>query len=71
MLAAGAPLGLGVDGSASNDASNMILETRQALYLQRLRYDAEKITPQLVLGWATKGSAQLLGRTDLGELAVG
>ncbi|RMU60058.1 Hydroxydechloroatrazine ethylaminohydrolase [Pseudomonas syringae pv. syringae] len=71
LLAAGAPLGLGVDGSASNDASNMILETRQALYLQRLRYGAEKITPQLVLGWATKGSAQLLGRTDLGELAVG
>lgn len=71
LIAAGAPLGLGVDGSASNDASNMILETRQALYLQRLRYGAEKITPQLVLGWATKGSAQLLGRTDLGELAVG
>src|SRR5471030_2822350 len=38
LLAAGAPIGLGVDGSASNDASNMILETRQALYIQRLRY---------------------------------
>ena len=71
LIAAGAPLGLGVDGSASNDASNMMLETRQALYLQRLRYGAEKITPELVLGWATKGSAQLLGRTDIGELAVG
>ncbi|MEE3916282.1 8-oxoguanine deaminase [Pseudomonas viridiflava] len=71
LIAAGAPLGLGVDGSASNDASNMMLETRQALYLQRLRYGAEKITPELVLGWAIKGSAQLLGRTDIGELAVG
>jgi 8-oxoguanine deaminase len=41
---AGALFGLGVDGSASNDASNMILEARQALYIQRLRYGAEKIT---------------------------
>lgn len=71
LEAAGAPLGLGVDGSASNDASNMILEARQALYIQRLRYGAEQITPQRVLGWASKGSAQLLGRSDIGELAVG
>ena len=71
LEAAGAPIGLGVDGSASNDASNMILEARQALYLQRLRYGAEKITPELALGWATKGSAKLLGRDDLGQLAVG
>jgi 8-oxoguanine deaminase len=68
---AGAPLGLGVDGSASNDASNMILEARQALYLQRLRYGAAAIMPERVLGWATRGSAQLLGRTDVGELAPG
>jgi 8-oxoguanine deaminase len=71
LEAAGAPLGLGVDGSASNDASNMILEARQALYIQRLRYGAEQITPQRVLGWASKGSAKLLGRSDIGELAVG
>ncbi|MEQ7921035.1 8-oxoguanine deaminase [Xanthomonas sp. WHRI 1810A] len=71
LIAAGAPVGLGVDGSASNDASNMMLEAKQALYLQRLRYGAEKITPELVLGWATQGSAQLLGRSDIGELAVG
>ncbi len=71
LIAAGVPLGLGVDGSASNDASNMLLEARQALYLQRLRYGAPAITPEKVLGWATKGSAQLLGRPDLGELAVG
>ncbi|MBN7116397.1 8-oxoguanine deaminase [Ectopseudomonas oleovorans] len=71
LEAAGAPLGLGVDGSASNDTSNMILEARQALYIQRLRYGAEQITPQRVLGWASKGSAKLLGRSDIGELAVG
>ncbi len=71
LEAAGAPLGLGVDGSASNDASNMILEARQALYIQRLRYGAEAITPQRVFGWATRGSARLLGRSDIGELAVG
>lgn len=71
LEAAGAPLGLGVDGSASNDASNMILEARQALYIQRLRYGAEAITPQRVLAWATRGSARLLGRSDIGELAVG
>lgn len=71
LEAAGAPVGLGVDGSASNDASNMILEARQALYLQRLRYGAELITPERALGWATRGSAQLLGRSDIGELAVG
>ncbi|MDH1262412.1 8-oxoguanine deaminase [Pseudomonas sp. GD03944] len=71
LEAAGAPIGLGVDGSASNDASNMILEARQALYIQRLRYGAEKITPERTLGWASKGSARLLGRSDIGELAVG
>jgi len=71
LEAAGAPIGLGVDGSASNDASNLILEARQALYLQRLRYGAEKITPELALGWATQGSARLLGRGDIGELALG
>ncbi|TFF38961.1 8-oxoguanine deaminase [Pseudomonas sp. RIT623] len=69
--AAGATVGLGVDGSASNDASNMILEARQALYLQRLRYGAERITPERALGWATRGSAKLLGRGDIGELALG
>lgn len=67
----GVPVGLGVDGSASNDASNMILEARQALYLQRLRYGAEQITPERALGWATQGSARLLGRQDIGELAPG
>jgi len=68
---AGVALGLGVDGSASNDASNLILETRQALYLQRLRYGAQAITPARALDWATRGSARLLGRDDIGELAPG
>ncbi|MFM5573657.1 8-oxoguanine deaminase [Aeromonas sp. 602200] len=71
LEAAGAPVGLGVDGSASNDASNLMQEARQALYLQRLRYGAERITPRKVLEWATVGSARLLGRRDLGELLPG
>ena len=68
---AGSTIGLGVDGSASNDGSNMIAELRQAMYLQRLRYGASKITHQKAYHWATKGSAALLGRDDIGEIAVG
>ncbi|WP_411374343.1 8-oxoguanine deaminase [Arthrobacter sp. MPF02] len=67
---AGVPVGLGVDGSASNDASNMILEARQALYLQRLRYGAD-VPVERALGWATRGSAAVLGRPTLGQLAPG
>jgi len=67
---AGSPIGLGVDGSASNDASSMIHEARQALYLQRLKYGAD-IPVVRALGWATRGSARALGRDDLGVLAVG
>ena len=68
---AGVTIGLAVDGSASNDASNLIAEVRQALYLQRLRYGAANISHQDVLRWATKGSAQLLGRSDIGLLSAG
>ena len=72
LMQAGSPIGLGVDGSASGDASNLILEARQAMYLQRLKYGAEIITTELALGWATTGSAQLLGREQhLGQLAIG
>lgn len=71
LEAAGCPVGIGVDGSASNDGSNMITEVRQALLLQRLRYGAEKITHQKVLDWATNGSARCLGRDDIGDIAVG
>ena len=67
---AGAPVGLGVDGSASNDASTMMPEARQALYLQRLKYGAS-VPVARALGWATRGSARVLGRDDLGVLAVG
>ena len=68
---AGSPLGLGVDGSASNDGSNMIQEVRMAFLLQRLRHGAEVITHESALRWATQGSARCLGREDIGEIAVG
>jgi len=68
---AGVPLGLGVDGSASNDASNLMREVRQALYLQRLRYGADRVTCARALDWGTKGSAAVLGRTDIGSIEVG
>jgi len=68
---AGCAVGLGVDGSASNDGSNMIAELRQGMYLQRLRYGASKITHEHVYDWASTGSAKLLGRNDIGEIATG
>ena len=68
---AGCTVGLGVDGSASNDGSNMIAELRQGMYLQRLRYGASKITHNHTYEWASKGSAKLLGRNDIGEIEIG
>ncbi|MDN5807329.1 MAG: 8-oxoguanine deaminase [Brevibacterium sp.] len=68
---AGVNVGLGVDGSASNDASNLIREVRQALYIQRLRYGSEAVTSARVLDWATRGSAAALGREDIGRIEVG
>lgn len=68
---AGCNLGLAVDGSASNDCSNMIQEVRQSLLQQRLRYGAEVITAERVLGYATTGSAKVLHRPSLGQFAVG
>lgn len=68
---AGAPVGLGVDGSASNDGSSLAAEIRSALYLQRLRYGASAITPERAYGWATRGSARCLGRDDIGVIDVG
>ncbi len=67
----GCIIGLGVDGSASNDGSNMINEVRQAMYLQRLKYGASKVTHNRALEWATSGSAKLLGRDDIGEIVIG
>ncbi|MFT6287346.1 MAG: 8-oxoguanine deaminase [Halieaceae bacterium] len=71
LEAAGVKVGLAVDGSASNDASNMIAETRLALYLQRLRYGSSAVTHFDALRWATSGSAAVLGRDDIGEIAPG
>lgn len=70
LEAAGSPVGLGVDGSASNDGSNMMQEVRQALYLQRLKYGAD-VSHFDAFRWATEGSAKMLGRNDIGSLAVG
>lgn len=75
-LAAGAPVGLGVDGSASNDSSHMLAEARQALLLNRLAVappfgDGDQMSAREALGLATKGGARVLGRTDIGALAVG
>ncbi|MEL6870460.1 MAG: 8-oxoguanine deaminase [Pseudomonadota bacterium] len=68
---AGCAIGLGVDGSASNDCSNMIGEARQAMLLQRLRYGAEHVSHLDALRWATAGGARLLHRPMLGTLAPG
>lgn len=71
LEAAGCPVGLGVDGSASNDASNLIGEARQALLLQRLHYGAGRVGHRDVLRWVTEGGARCLGRPDLGRIAPG
>ncbi|WP_373086963.1 8-oxoguanine deaminase [Zhongshania sp.] len=71
LEAAGCPLGLGVDGSASNDGSNMISEVRQAMLLQRLRYGAARVSHFDAWRWATAGGAAVLGREDIGAIAVG
>ncbi|SMC44291.1 8-oxoguanine deaminase [Rhizobium sp. RU36D] len=72
LEAAGSPVGLGVDGSASNDGSNMMEEVRHALMVNRLHYkSAEDVTHRDALRWATEGSARCLGRKDIGRIAVG
>src|SRR5580698_2055323 len=68
---AGSAVGLGVDGSASNDSSNMMEAIRHALMIGRLRYGADKVTHRDVLRWATEGSARCLGRSDIGRIAEG
>ena len=71
LEAAGASVGLGVDGSASNDSSNMIQEVRQAFLLQRIRYGSAGISHEDALRWGTNGGAQVLHRPDLGTLEPG
>jgi 8-oxoguanine deaminase len=69
LEAAGSPVGLGVDGSASNDASNLIEAVRHAFLLQRLMRGAEQVSHMDALRWATRGSAACLGRADIGAIA--
>ncbi|MBV9980500.1 8-oxoguanine deaminase [Bradyrhizobium sp.] len=71
MEAAGVGIGLGVDGSASNDESNLMQEVRAAFLLQRARYGVSRVSHKDALRWATKGSAACIGRPELGEIAVG
>jgi cytosine/adenosine deaminase-related metal-dependent hydrolase len=72
LLDAGAPVGLGVDGSASNDSSNMMAELRQALLAHRHHPDpARWVTAEEVFWMATRGGARCLGRDDIGSLEPG
>jgi cytosine/adenosine deaminase-related metal-dependent hydrolase len=80
MLDAGVPVGLGVDGSASNDGAQMLGEARQALLLARVGRSLEpfgcdhgpaEMTARDALALATRGGAQVLGRPDIGHLAPG
>ena len=68
---AGVSVGIGVDGSASNDCSNLIREIRMAFLLQRLHSESQTITHLDAIRWATQGSAQCLNRDDIGVLEVG
>jgi 8-oxoguanine deaminase len=72
LLDAGAPVGLGVDGSASNDTSNMMAELRQALLAHRPGHAPDRwLSARDVLGMATRGGARCLGRDDVGSLEPG
>jgi cytosine/adenosine deaminase-related metal-dependent hydrolase len=75
-LAAGVPVGLGVDGSASNDGSHMLAEARQALLLNRLAAapsleGGDLMGTRTALELATRGGAAVLGRSDIGVLEPG
>ncbi len=69
--AAGSAVGLGVDGSSSNDSSNMMEAVRHSLMLQRLQYGASPSRHLDALRWATEGGAKCLGRDDIGRIAPG
>lgn len=71
MRDAGVPVGLGVDGSASNDVGNLMSEARQTMLLQRVANGADAMSVREALEIATRGGAQVLGRHDCGQIAVG
>lgn len=71
MCNAGVSVGLGVDGSASNDAGNLISEARQAMLLQRVAQGADAMSARKALEIATRGGADVLGRPECGRIAVG
>jgi cytosine/adenosine deaminase-related metal-dependent hydrolase len=71
MRDAGVKVGLGVDGSASNDAGNLVAEARMAMLLQRVARGADAMSAREALEIATLGGAQVLGREDLGSVEPG
>jgi cytosine/adenosine deaminase-related metal-dependent hydrolase len=72
MLNHQVPVGLGVDGSASNDSSNLLNEARMAFLMARVReLDAAAMTAREALELATLGGAKVLGRDDIGSLTPG
>ena len=71
MRDAGVKVGLGVDGSASNDVGNLVLEARQSMLLQRVSLGADAMSAREALRIATRGGAEVLGRDDCGQIAIG
>lgn len=71
FLDKGVPVGLGVDGSASNDSSNMLSEARQAMLVSRVKAGVSSMPAREALRLATKGGADVLGRNDIGSIEPG
>ncbi len=71
MLELGVPVGLAVDGSASNDGSNMIAEMRLALLLHKLQHGITSVGPEDILEIATKGGSEILKQPEIGSLEPG
>lgn len=71
MLNKGVDIGLGVDGSSSNDSGNLLNEARQALYLQRVNNNKSNLNARQALWLATAGGAKVLNRNDIGSLKLG